>query len=50
MSLFAEITRTHAESEFEKNRIVQDRHFENDFDKIMKKLRRETKAQQTGVA
>jgi len=34
----AEIAKTHAESEFEKYRIVQDRLFESDFDREMKKL------------
>jgi hypothetical protein len=34
----AEIARAHAESEFEKYRIVQDRLFESDFDKMIKKL------------
>ncbi len=34
----AEIARAHAESEFEKYRIVQDRLFESDFDKDVKKL------------
>lgn len=33
----AEIARVHAESEFEKYRIVQDRLFENDFDKMINK-------------
>lgn len=32
----AEITKAHAESEFEKYRIIQDRLFESDFDKIVK--------------
>lgn len=32
----AEIARTHAESEFEKYRIVQDRLFESDFDRVPK--------------
>lgn len=32
----AEIAKTHAESEFEKYRIIQDRLFESDFDKIVK--------------
>lgn len=32
-----EIARVHAESEFEKYRIIQDRLFESDFDKIIKK-------------
>lgn len=34
----AELAKTHAESEFEKFRIVQDRLFESDFDKLIKKL------------
>ena len=34
----AEIARAHAESEFEKYRIVQDRLFESDFDNILKQL------------
>ena len=34
----AEIAKAHAESEFEKYRIVQDRLFESDFDKLVKKL------------
>jgi len=34
----AEIARAHAESEFEKYRIVQDRLFESDFDKMIKEL------------
>jgi hypothetical protein len=37
----AEIARTHAESEFEKYRIIQDRLFESDFDRIVKKLNEE---------
>lgn len=32
----AEIAKTHALSEFEKYRIVQDRHFESDFDRLIK--------------
>ncbi len=39
----AEIAKAHAESEFEKYRIVQDRLFESDFDRIMKQLERNTK-------
>lgn len=31
----AEITKAHAESEFEKYRIVQDRLFKSDFDKLV---------------
>lgn len=34
----AKLVQTHAESEFEKYRIVQDRLFESDFDKAVKKL------------
>ena len=34
----AELAKTHAESEFEKYRIVQDRLFESDFDKLIKEL------------
>ena len=34
----AEIAKAHAESEFEKYRIVQDRLFESDFDRIIKKI------------
>jgi hypothetical protein len=34
----ARLAQTHAESEFEKYRIVQDRLFESDFDKAVKKL------------
>lgn len=34
----AEIAKTHAETEFEKYRIIQDQLFESDFDKQIKKL------------
>ena len=34
----AEIAKTHAETEFEKYRIVQDRLFESDFDRVLKQL------------
>ena len=34
----AEIAKAHAESEFEKYRIIQDRLFESDFDKLMKQI------------
>ena len=37
----AEIARAHAMSEFEKYRIVQDRLFESDFDKIIKRIEKE---------
>ena len=39
----AEIARAHAESEFEKYRIVQDRLFESDFDRIVKQIETATK-------
>ncbi len=35
----AELAKAHAESEFEKYRIVQDRLFESDFDKAMKEIK-----------
>jgi hypothetical protein len=34
----AELAKAHAESEFEKYRIVQDRLFESDFDRLLKQL------------
>jgi hypothetical protein len=34
----AELAKAHAESEFEKYRIVQDRLFESDFDRMLKQL------------
>ena len=34
----AEIAKAHAESEFEKYRIVQDRLFESDFDRMLKEI------------
>ncbi len=34
----AEIAKAHAESEFEKYRIVQGRLFESDFDRLMKQI------------
>jgi hypothetical protein len=34
----AEIAKAHAESEFEKYRIVQDRLFESDFDRFLKQI------------
>ena len=39
----AEIAKAHAESEFEKYRIVQDRFFESDFDKAVKQIESATK-------
>lgn len=39
-SISAEIAKDHAESEFEKYRIVQDRLFESDFDKELKKIQK----------
>jgi hypothetical protein len=35
----AQLAKTHAESEFEKYRIVQDRLFESDFDRVVKQLK-----------
>jgi hypothetical protein len=35
----AEIAKAHAESEFEKYRIIQDQLFESDFDRVIKKLK-----------
>ncbi len=43
----AEIARAHAESEFEKYRIVQDRLFESDFDRVVKEAKR---LEQPGLA
>jgi hypothetical protein len=34
----AEIAKAHAESEFEKYRIIQDRLFESDFDRLLKQI------------
>jgi len=34
----AEIAKAHAESEFEKYRIVQDRLFQSDFDRLIKQI------------
>ncbi len=39
----AEIARAHAESEFEKYRIVQDRLFESDFDRVIRQIEAEHK-------
>ena len=35
----AKLAKAHAESEFEKYRIVQDRLFESDFDRVIKQLK-----------
>lgn len=40
----AEIAKAHAEAEFEKYRIVQDRLFESDFDRVIKQIAAEGKA------
>ena len=40
----AEIAKAHAESEFEKYRIVQDRLFESDFDRVLKQLEQNRQA------
>jgi hypothetical protein len=45
----AEIARAHAESEFEKYRIVQDRLFESDFDRMVKQLEQAGKPPEGGV-
>ena len=37
----AEIAKAHAESEFEKYRIIQDRLFRSDFDKLIEGIRNE---------
>ena len=37
-TISAEIAKKHAETEFEKYRITQDKLFESDFDKYMRKL------------
>ncbi|MDP2878316.1 MAG: RhuM family protein, partial [Sulfuricella sp.] len=39
----AELAKAHAESEFEKYRIVQDRLFESDFDRVIKQIEAERK-------
>jgi hypothetical protein len=41
----AEIARAHAESEFEKYRIIQDRLFESDFDRMLKQLSQQEKGE-----
>ncbi len=45
----AEIARAHVESEFEKYRIVQDRLFESDFDRVMKRLELERPASEADI-
>jgi len=45
----AEIAKAHAESEFEKYRIVQDRLFESDFDRIVKRLEQAGKKNEGGA-
>jgi hypothetical protein len=44
----AEIAKTHAESEFEKYRIVQDRLFESDFDRVIGQIESEQKSDGDG--
>lgn len=44
----AEIAKAHAESEFEKYRIVQDRLFESDFDRLVKQIESEHKSDKEG--
>ena len=38
----SKIAKEHAESEFEKYRIIQDRLFESDFDRVIKELRQDS--------
>ena len=45
----AEIAKAHAESEFEKYRIVQDRLFESDFDRMVKQLEQAGKTPEGGA-
>lgn len=45
----AEIAKVHAESEFEKYRIVQDRLFESDFDRMVKQLEQAGKTPEGGA-
>ena len=44
----AEIAKAHAESEFEKYRIVQDQLFESDFDRVIKQIGSEHKPRSEG--
>ncbi len=44
----AELAHTHAESEFEKYRIVQDKLFESDFDRLVKQLEQDGKKNKGG--
>ncbi|MGE0190138.1 MAG: virulence RhuM family protein [Steroidobacteraceae bacterium] len=48
-AISADLARTHAESEFEKYRIVQDRLFESDFDKSLNALEHEASAAEANV-
>lgn len=43
----AEIAKTHAESEFEKYRIIQDRLFESDFDRVIQQIESDAKTDDT---
>jgi len=45
----AEVAKTHAESEFEKYRIIQDRLFESDFDKSLKQLEEQVSDKKPGM-
>ena len=45
----AEIAKAHAESEFEKYRVVQDRLFESDFDRETKRLEQQLSRKDEGV-
>ena len=42
----AKLAKTHAEAEFEKYRIVQDRLFESDFDRVIKQLEQGEKSEE----
>ena len=46
----AEVAKAHAESEFEKYRIIQDRLFESDFDRLTKRISQEGKGESNGQA
>jgi len=44
----AEVARDFAESEYEKYRIMQDRLFESDFDRVVKQIEAETRREAVG--
>lgn len=47
-SLSAELAKAHAESEFEKYRIAQDRLFESDFDRMIRQIEDASKPSYNG--